>query len=335
MEAIQANRFVLGHPERPRPRHWALLGLGALLAALPLLMSTAKTADASEGGWESASLEVGQRFRDCPECPEMVVVPAGTFRMGAPESEKYSQDYERPVHSVSVPSFAAGVYELTFAEWDACAASGGCGGHWPGDGGWGRGGRPVINVNWNDAQSYVRWLSGRTGKRYRLLSESEWEYVARAGTRTPYHTGLTISTGQANYYTGPPRPPLDDPSLVEDWIDRKYEKGAPVPVGSFPANAWGLHDVHGNVSEWVEDCCMGRGERTDINWVECYEYAGAPKDGSARVGGGVLSDCPYHVERGGSWFDKPWFLRSANRDWGFTGIRDRSSGFRVARTLTP
>ena len=265
-------------------------------------------ADDSEEGRESVSFKVGQRFRDCPECPGMVVVPAGTFRMGAPKSEKWSQDNERPVHSVSVPSFAAGVYELTFAEWDACAASGGCGGHRPKDAGWGRGRRPAIHVSWDDAQSYVRWLSKKTGKRYRLLSESEWEYAARAGTRTPFHTGSTISTGRANYAGY---------AVYGSGREGVYREKT-VPVGSFPANAWGLHDVHGNVWEWVEDC-----------WNENYQ--GAPRDGSAWVSG----DCSDRVLRGGSWLNEPGVLRSANRNWSGTGNRVINSGFRVARTLTP
>ena len=252
---------------------------------------------------------IGDKFRDCVECPEMVVVPAGTFRMGEPKSEEESGDSERPVHSVSVPSFAAGVYELTFAEWDACAASGGCGGHRPKDQGWGRGRRPAINVSWDDAQSYVRWLSKKTGKRYRLLSESEWEYAARAGTRTPFHTGSTISTDQANY----------DGNHVYGPSGRKgvYRRKT-VPVGSFPANAYGLHDVHGNVWEWVQDCWNGN-------------YQGAPGDGSAWESG----DCSRRVLRGGSWNYIPRVLRSASRSGVDAGIRNNSCGFRVARTLTP
>ena len=130
--------------------------------------------------------------------PEMVVVPGGSFLMGAPKSERSSLRYERPVHRVSIRSFAVGKYEVTFAEWDACVADGGCGGYRPGDR-WGRGRRPVRHVGWHDAKAYVRWLSERTGDAYRLLSEAEWEYAARAGTTTPFHTGATITPAQANY----------------------------------------------------------------------------------------------------------------------------------------
>ena len=142
----------------------------------------------------------GRRFKDCAACPEMVVVPTGSFMMGSPSSEKGRDSDEVPQHQVRIAQpFAVGVYEVTFAEWDACVSAGGCNGYNPDNRDWGRGQRPVINVSWNDAQAYVKWLYNNTGKRYRLLSEAEWEYVARAGTETPFHFGMTISTDQANY----------------------------------------------------------------------------------------------------------------------------------------
>lgn len=261
------------------------------------------------GCWQLSGKGVGQVFRDCDACPEMVVVPAGSFRMGSPSSEAGRADDEGPVHRVNIAQpFAVGVYEVTFAEWDACVADGGCGGHRPGDEGWGRGTRPVINVDWEEAQAYVEWLSGKTGKRYRLLSESEWEYAARAGTTTPFHTGRSISTGQANYsgnYTyGPGGTGV-------------YRKKT-VAVGSFSPNAFGLHDVHGNVWEWVQDC-----------WNANYQ--GAPNDGSAWQSG----DCGRRMLRGGSWFDDPRGLRSASRGRSTPGGHNYVVGFRVARTLTP
>ena len=241
--------------------------------------------------------KVGERFRDCVACPEMVVVPAGSFLMGSPESEWGRDGDEGPVHRVEIAEpFAIGVYEVTFAEWDTCAADGGCGGYLPDDKRWGRGRRPVINVSWEDAQAYVRWLSAKTGKRYRLPSESEWEYAARAGTRTPFHTGETISTDQANY--------------------REGIYGQTVAVGTFDANEWGLYDVHGNVWEWTQD------------WWNS-SYTGAPTDGSAWASG----DYSRRVLRGGSWVDGPSYLRAAFRVRGATGNRNRGSGFRVARTL--
>ena len=269
------------------------------------------TVGPSGGGDSGGGGRVGERFRDCDVCPEMVVVPAGTFLMGAPESEVDSHWAERPVHAVSVPSFAVGVYEVTFDEWDACVAGGGCGGYRPDDEVLGRGRRPVINVSWDDAQSYVEWLSSRTGERYRLPSESEWEYAARAGTTTPFHTGETITTDQANYDGGWLYPSGDyDPNGLY--------RGQTVPVGSFGANAFGLHDVHGNVREWVQDC-----------WNDNYE--GAPADGSAWLSG----RCDRRVLRGGSWRVRPSVLRAAYRYWDSTGYPSSNVGFRVARTLTP
>ena len=255
---------------------------------------------------------VGQRFRDCPECPEMVVVPAGSFLMGSPDVEEGSFEDEGPLHRVTFSmQFAVGIYEVTFDEWDACVADGSCGGYRPDDEGWGRGRQPVINLSWHDAQTYVAWLSGKTGKRYRLLSESEWEYVARAGTRTPFHTGSTLSTDQANY----------NGYYVYGCGQEGVYRGKTVPVGSFAANAWGLHDVHGNVWEWVQDC-----------WKSNYQ--GVPADGSAWLGW-LGSNCSDRVLRGGSWFNRPGILRSATRDWSGTGVRDINHGFRVTRTLTP
>ena len=240
----------------------------------------------------------GERFSDCAECPELVVVPAGTFTMG---SEVY-YDYEGPQHRVTIPSpFAVGVYEVTFAEWDACASAGGCGGYRPNDEGWGRGARPVMNVSWDDAKSYVRWLSSRTGASYRLLSESEWEYVARAGTRTRTWWGDSVGRNRANCFN----------------CGSRWDGEETAPVGSFRSNAFGLHDVSGNVYEWVEDC-----------WHD--SYAGAPSDGSAWTSGG---DCGLRVVRGGSWNHGQRPLRSASRFGEAAGARYGSVGFRVSRTL--
>ena len=251
----------------------------------------------------------GREFRDCAECPEMVVVPAGEFMMGSPWGESGRSDDEGPRHRIRIgEAFAVGKYEVTFGEWDACVADGGCGGYEPDDERWGRGDRPVVNVSWEDAKSYVRWLSRETGKRYRLLSEGEWEYVARAGTRTPFHTGGTISTDEANYdgrdAYGPGR--------------KGVYRGKTLRVGLFPANGFGLHDVHGNVWEWVEDC-----------WND--NYRGAPGDGSVWESG----NCSRRVLRGGSWISLPRYLRSADRNWFRSGDRNNFFGFRVARTLTP
>ena len=251
----------------------------------------------------------GTRFRDCAECPELVVVPSGSYMMGSLSGESGRSDTEGPVHRVRIGrAFAVGVYEVMFAEWDACVSGGGCYGYRPDDEGWGRGRRPVINVSWEDAQGYVRWLSIKTGQEYRLLSESEWEYVARGGTTGPFHTGSTISPSQANY----------DGRYTYGSGRRGRYIGKTVKVGSYPPNRFGLHDVHGNVWEWVEDC-----------WNE--SYAGAPTDGSAWESG----NCAARVLRGGSWGSGPWSLRSAFRNWSTSGNRVIDVGFRVARTLTP
>ena len=249
----------------------------------------------------------GGRFRDCDTCPEMVVIPAGTFMMGSPASEAGRDGDEGPQHLVTLRSFAIGVTEVTFAAWDACVRGGGCDGYLPDDFGWGRGSRPVIDVSWEDAQAYVRWLSERTGAEYRLPSESEWEYAARAGTTTPFHTGATISPDQANY----------DGGGVYGSGRRGEYRGRTTPAGMFLPNAFGLYDAHGNVWEWVEDC-----------WHETY--AGASGDGSAWTRGG---DCGSRVLRGGSWVTDPRLLRSADRSWLSTGLRVGYAGFRVSRTL--
>ena len=257
----------------------------------------------------------GGMFRDCDACPEMVVVPAGSFMMG---SEKGDSD-EKPVHQVTFEQpFAVGKYEVTFAEWDACVAGGGCNGYRPSDEGWGRGRRPVINVSWKDAQAYVRWLSEETGEAYRLLSEAEWEYVARAGTRTARYWGER-EAGQCRYANGADRTAkrYNDSWTVAECDDGHYRTA---PVGSYAANGFGLHDVLGNVWEWTGDCWNG-------------SYAGAPSNGGAWERG----DCDLRVRRGGSWSSTPWYLRSANRFRDTVGNRSYvyGLGVRLARTLTP
>ncbi len=242
--------------------------------------------------------------RDCSDCPEMVQIPGGTFRMGD-LSGKGDAD-EKPVHEVSIRAFSVGKFEVTFAEWDACVSAGGCS-KTPNDQGWGRGSRPVINVSWNDAQQYVKWLSGKTGKRYRLLTENEWEYVARAGTTTDYPWGNSASHEAANYGKDECCDGLAQGP--DQWVNTS-------PVRSFPPNPWGLYDVHGNVNEWTEDC-----------WHETY--AGAPTDGSAWTRGG---DCTWRVVRGGSWYSGPRALRSAYRLWYTASVANGDLGFCLART---
>ena len=221
--------------------------------------------------------------------------------MGSSRGEAHHDDDEEPLHRVRIDyRFAVGVYEVTFSEWYACIDAGGCGNHIPDDMRWGRGNRPVMNVSWYDAQSYVRWLSARTGKRYRLLSESEWEYVARAGTETAYSWGDSIGVNRANC----------------DGCGSQWDGEKTAPVGSFAANAWGVYDMHGNVWEWVEDCYNG-------------SYEGAPADGSEWTS----EDCGKRVERGGTWDYGPWWLRSADRSSSTADTRNEVIGFRVARSF--
>ena len=230
--------------------------------------------------------------------PEMVTIPAGSFLMGC-VSGIYCEDNEKPVHIVRIESFELSKYEVTFEEYDAFTDA--TGRERVDDEGWGRGKRPVINVSWHDAVAYTQWLSSQTGERYRLPSEAEWEYAARAGTETEYSWGNEIGVNLANCF-----------DCGSQWDGDKT-----APVGSFRSNRWGLYDMHGNVWEWVQDCYNS-------------SYKGAPGDGSAWESG----DCSYRVLRGGSWYYFPWTLRSALRFW-FTA-EDQSNylfGFRVARSF--
>jgi formylglycine-generating enzyme required for sulfatase activity len=261
---------------------------------------------------QERALKPSQHFKECDECPEMVTTPPGSFLMGSPASEPGREANEGPQQQiVFAQKFAVGLSAVTFDEWNACVAEGGCNAYRPGDYGWGRGKRPAINVSWEDAQTYVKWLSQKTGAPYRLLSEAEHEYVARGCTSptcpsTPFWFGAQISPDRANYdwrysYNG---------SVKADPPRRTIATDASVP------NPFGLLQVHGNVREWVEDC-----------WNEAL--TGIPRDGTARVTG----DCTTHVVRNGSWKDEPKDLRSAKRSWELADERRAEIGFRVARTL--
>jgi formylglycine-generating enzyme required for sulfatase activity len=241
--------------------------------------------------------------------PEMIALPGGTFWMGSPADEPERDHDEGPRHEVTVPPFAIGKYEVTFEEYDRFAKA--TGQELPDDEGWGRGRHPVINVSWHDAVAYVAWLSKQTGKSYRLPTEAEWEYAARAGTTTPFWTGPCIHTDQANYYG--------------KWMDYNgcganigVSRWHTVEVGNLPANPWGLHEVHGNVWEWVQD-----------RWHD--DYRGAPVDGRAWETG----DDSRRVLRGGSWGNGPRDVRSADRGGGDADNRSGDAGFRPARTLNP
>jgi formylglycine-generating enzyme required for sulfatase activity len=266
----------------------------------PYVLSTAK----------EKALKPGDSFKECTQdCPEMVVIPAGVFMMGATAADSQTPGYanEIPQHQVTIGRpFAVSMHEVTFADWDACVAGGGCNGYKPDDQQWGRGKRPVINVSWDDGQQYVVWLARVTGKAYRFLSEAEYEYATRAGTTTAYPWGDDIK--------------LDGKVMANcDGCGSQWDNSQTAPVGSFSPNKFGLYDMVGNIFEWTEDCQHGN-------------YEGAPADGSAWILGG---NCSFRFARGGSWHGKPEYLYSALRGLIGTGSRYSYLGFRVARTLTP
>ena len=290
-----------------------------------------------------ASLQMRDWFRDCPECPEMAVVPAGSYRMGSPSWEQGRDDDEGPMHEVTFAApFALGVYEVTVAEFGRFVDETGYrtdAEREPEEGCWTRefptrseweytagrswrdleyeieGDQPVVCVSWNDAKKYAAWLAENTGMPYRLPSESEWEYAARARSETKYHFG----NDQAQlcvYGNAADETPLPNGNTWSDKAACRDGAVYPTRVGTYRPNAFGLYDMHGNVWEWTEDC---------LN----YSYAGAPPDGSAWEYG----DCAKRVLRGGSWGDGPSFLRAAFRIRVATGFRSDGCGFRVARTL--
>ena len=269
----------------------------------------------------------GKVFRDGGDGPEMVVIPAGEFLVGSPKSEAGRGDDEGPQHRVRIHKpFALGRYAATVGEFKRFVQAAGYQteaerhpdeGIWTWDGGkreWvaakGKSWRdpgflqddrhPVVGVSWNDAQAYVKWLGEKSGQVYRLPSEVEWEYAARAGTTSAYHWGDEAGSGHANFF-----------GFGSEWSGRRTS-----PVGSFAANAFGLHDMIGNVWEWLQDC-----------WNETY--TGAPDDGRAWESGG----CGRRVVRGGSWDNLPEGARAACRAWSEPGIRNGIQGFRLARTL--
>jgi formylglycine-generating enzyme required for sulfatase activity len=281
----------------------SLLGFGAY--------AFVATADAAEMAMQKLSLSVlsnaqerhvaeapGSEFRECARvCPRMVVVPPGTFAMGSPEDEVDRTAGEGPRHEVTIAhAFAISRSEVTFEQWDACVAAAACP---TAVDSWGRGTMPVIDVSWDGAKLYVAWLSHVTGKEYRLPTEAEWEYAARAGSSTRYAWGDEPGIGHANCN-----------GCVSAWTLQT------APVGSFQPNAFGLFDMQGNVWEWVEDV-----------WHDSYE--GAPTDGSAWIEG----DATYRVVRGASWHNEPELTRVAIRFKRHREVQFDTLGFRVARTI--
>lgn len=300
-------------PDRPRP----MKADGGAHSSQPSAQAT----------WSppppDAQLVRADELRDCALCPLMVVIPEGRFLMGSPQGEAVDEApenwrhlllSEKPQVEVEIGyPLAVGKYEVTFAEWDYCIEAGGCS-HDPDDLGFGRGNRPVVNVNREQAREYLAWLSEETGHVYRLPSESEWEYAARAGSTTARPWGDEVGEGMA----------------VCEGCGSRWDGRSTAPVGSFPANDFGLHDMMGNLFEWVSDCFQ-RG------------YDGLPTDGSPRLEASPYWEngtCTVHIRRGGSWGVPAWEMRSARRKaintkgpWGLAG--DRSAGFRAFRELKP
>lgn len=266
----------------------------------------------------------GQSFKDCPDCPEMVVIPAGSFTMGSRPDEEVATGREDQIRVSIASPFAVGRFSVTRGEFAAFVAAsghntgGGCyrlsepklnaDRNWSSPGFAQHNRHPAVCVNWNDAKAYAAWLSSFTGKSYRLLSEAEREYVTRAGSTGPFWWGNAISTDQANY---------NGTITYADGAKGEWRK-ATVPVDHFSANPWGLYNVHGNVWEWTEDC-----------WNE--KNGGNPGDGTARTTG----DCSLRVQRGAAFNNAPHTLRSARRERNPAGNRVDTFGFRVVRTVSP
>ena len=266
----------------------------------------------------SPTFSKGDEFQDTlsngTRGPVMIVVPAGEFLMGTPADEPERFAFEGPQHKVKISSaFAVSKFEITFSEYDNYANATGT--EKPSDKGWGakywgRIDTPVFNINWYDAVRYTEWLSSETGHTYRLLTEAEWEYVARAGTTTRFHTGDCIDTHQANFHGGYEVPRCQQSGLY---------RGRTIGVGQFPANAWGLHDIHGNIFEWTQDC-----------WHDSYEEA--PTDGDAWLEGDD-GNCGYRILRGGSWSGRPLDLRSGYRGRNKPDFKSIFIGLRIVREL--
>jgi formylglycine-generating enzyme required for sulfatase activity len=293
-------------------------------------------------------LAPGSEFRDCDRCPLMMVIPSGTFVMGSPHSESGYTD-EKPQHEVTIAkNIAISKFEATFDQWDACSAAGRCAA--ADDDGFGRADYPVINVSWTDAKAYVAWLSELTGVRYRLLSEAEFEYAARAGTTTRWFWGTAeTSSGSpdaclfANLHDEASKEV--HPNYV--WSHHKCNDGYAenAPTGKYKPNEFGLHDMTGNVREWVEDCYqMGyEGAPTDgsvrAHSPSCEKvfegmcmdkFDTAPTDGSVQAHGEA---CEKRVVRGAAWRDNGSMARSAFRFSEAEDFRNYQVGFRVARDL--
>lgn len=305
------------------------------LPALAVAAPSARSAPSDDSANDLRRMGPGTAFRDCGDCPEMVVLPPGRFLMGSAEAESGRLEREGPLHAVSIRhSLAVGKYEITrsefarFVEETGYAAGDGCviwgagraerdvARNWRNPGFHQSDRDPIVCVSWYDAKAYVQWLSMVTAKPYRLLSEAEWEYAARAGQASSRPWGEEPGEACAHANVADATAKAEIPGTAF-WVFHECNDGwaYTAPVGRFRPNSFGLHDMIGNVWEWTEDC-----------WNETY--AGAPSDGSAWTSG----DCVLRILRGGSWNDLPRLARSAYRDRVPNGDRDAVSGFRVARS---
>jgi len=244
-----------------------------------------------------ADKQFSDKLPDGSHGPKMIKVPQGSYRMGDIQQSNHDGG-ERPVHAVNISEFSVSRYEVSFAQYDKFSNA--TGHPKANDNGWGRGNQPVINISWEDAKAYTQWLSKETAGRYRLITESEWEYIARAGSDKKFTWGSRPGRNKANC----------------KGCGSKWDRKKTAPVGSFKANKFGIYDLHGNVWEWTEDC-----------WSETYQ--GAPNDGSANLTG----SCNHRVLRGGSWNNYPSFMRSANRDQYEISEKTNMFGFRVVRDI--
>ena len=329
--------------------------ISKLLTSIMLIFLSVLFSNTTFAQTKKSSYKPKQTFKDCKDCPEMVVIPAGSFMMGAKENEPGSYPEEKPQRKVSIKKYACGKFDITKGQWTVFVketnrpATGGCSwsglpadtsakpwdpnpaANWKHIGFMQDSSHPVVCITWYDVQDYVDWLSKKTGFTYRLLSEAEWEYAARAGTTTAYYWGDSASHEFANYG-------------VDTTYGIGYAKGrdkwlyTTSPVGSFPPNAFGLYDMCGNVNQYLADCFEG-------------SYINLPTDGSAyqtntqlKMTGDLSSmtgtnSCSYRMVRGANFGDPPQMLRSAYRNWApgpGTTLKNYSSsalGFRVARTL--
>lgn len=262
---------------------------------------------------DNRTLRPGKTFKDCPGCPTMMVVPAGSYWQGSEENAPLALKMEMPRRMVAIAEpFAVGAFEVTMAQWDQCVSDGGCN-TYPPDNGWGRDSRPVIMVSWNDALEYTSWLSGKTGQSYSLPSESQWEYIARAGEEGDWLGGGPARICEYGNVAGEEsgfrwqHPDCADPAAIET-----------LPAGSFKPNAFGIYDVVGNVAEWTLDCMN-------------LSYLDAPADGSS-WGRGI---CSSRITRGGSWFTGSREVRLPARFNLKNGDRNDFTGFRVVRKVEP